>query len=88
MDTMVSLDKAGRLVLPKSVREALRVGPGDQFALHCENDHVSLSPIRARAGLQKEQGVWVFRSGKPVNTSIPDLLDQERDARIRELIGH
>ncbi len=88
MSTTVSIDKAGRLVLPKSIREALRIGPGDVLQIESEDDRIILSPVRIHPGLQKEQGVWVYCSGTPVSASIPDLIDQQRDQRIRELLGN
>jgi AbrB family looped-hinge helix DNA binding protein len=81
----VTLDKAGRLVLPKPIREALHIGPGDSLEIESTEDRIVLSPVRVRPGLQKERGVWVFRSGKPANVSIPNLIDQERDRRTRDL---
>ena len=88
MSTTISIDKAGRLVLPKSIREALRIAPGDLLEVESEDDRIILSPVRIHPGLQKEQGVWVYRSGTPVSASIPDLIDQQRDQRIRELLGN
>jgi AbrB family looped-hinge helix DNA binding protein len=84
VNATVTVDKAGRLVLPKPIREALRIGPGDSLEIESTEDRIVLSPVRVRPGLQKEQGVWVFRSGKPVDISLPDLIDQERDRRTRD----
>jgi AbrB family looped-hinge helix DNA binding protein len=81
----VTLDKAGRLVLPKPIREALRIGPGDSLEIENIEDRIVLSPVRVRPGLQKEHGVWVFRSGKSTDVSIPDLIDQERERRTKHL---
>jgi AbrB family looped-hinge helix DNA binding protein len=82
----VTLDKAGRLVVPKSIREALRIGPGDSLEIESADDRIVLSPVRLRPELQKEHGVWVYRSGKAANLSIPDLIDQDRGRRTRALL--
>jgi AbrB family looped-hinge helix DNA binding protein len=87
MNARVTIDKAGRVVLPKSIREGLRVGPGDTLEIESEDDRLIVSPVRIRPGLQKEQGIWVYRSGAPANISIPDLIDRQRDQRTRELLG-
>ena len=87
MNARITLDKAGRVVLPKSVRDALRVGPGDSLDIEGDNDRIVLSPVRVRPGLQKEHGVWVYRCGNPSNLSIPDLIDQQRGRRNRSLLG-
>ncbi len=87
MNGKVTLDQAGRLVLPKPVREALRVGPGDSFEITTEEDRVTLTPVRTYPGLHKERGIWVYRSGKPSKASIPDLIEESRRARSREILG-
>ena len=87
MNARITLDKAGRVVLPKSVRDALRVGPGDSLEIESGDERIVLSPVRVRPGLQKEHGVWVYRSGAPSNASIPDLIDNQRARRTREILG-
>jgi len=81
MTTKVSLDKAGRLVLPKTLREEMRLGAGDTLVLESEGERITLRPVRPRALLQKERGVWVYQ-GEPSNASIPDLIDLERAKRL------
>ena len=87
VNARATIDKAGRLVLPKSVRTALRLGPGDTLEVESEDDRIVLSPVRVRPGLVKERGVWVYRSGTPATDSIPDLIDEQRVQRTRELLG-
>jgi AbrB family looped-hinge helix DNA binding protein len=83
--TKISIDKAGRVVLPKSVREKMRVEPGDDLLVEAEGDRITLRPIRQEALLKKEYGIWVYQ-GEPTDASIPDLIDAEREKRIRELL--
>jgi AbrB family looped-hinge helix DNA binding protein len=87
MNARLTIDKAGRLVLPKAIREALRIGPGDTLEVESEDDRVILHPVRARPSLTKEQGVWVFRSGNPADVSIPDLIEQQRNQRTGDLLA-
>lgn len=87
MNTTVTLDQAGRMVLPRQIREALRIGPGDSIKVETEGDRVILSPIRTRAGIQKERGIWVYRSGTHSKASLPALIDEMRKAREREVLG-
>jgi AbrB family looped-hinge helix DNA binding protein len=65
MDTTVTLDNTGRIVIPKSVRDELHLDPGDRLVLESEGDKVTLRPVRATTPLQKEKGVWVYRTGRP-----------------------
>jgi AbrB family looped-hinge helix DNA binding protein len=82
--TKISIDKAGRVVLPKSLREKMRVEAGDDLLVEAEGDRITLRPVRQEALLKKEYGIWVYQ-GEPSDASIPDLIDAEREKRIREL---
>jgi len=44
----------------------LRLAPGDTLDLTVKDDEVTLRPRRGATPLQKERGVWVFRTGKPL----------------------
>jgi AbrB family looped-hinge helix DNA binding protein len=78
----VTLDRAGRLVLPKPIRDRLGLHPGDELLLENEGDRIVLRPVRHEALLKKELGVWVYQ-GELSDTSIPDLIDEEREKRLR-----
>ena len=82
----VTLDKAGRVVLPKRLRQQLHLAPGDTLELESEGERVTLRPVRPQALLRKEHGVWVYQ-GEPADVSIPDLVDREREKRVRETLG-
>ena len=83
MATKISIDKAGRVVLPKALREKMHVEAGDDFLVEAEGDRITLRPIRQEAPLKKELGVWVYQ-GESSNKSIPELIEAEREKRVRE----
>jgi AbrB family looped-hinge helix DNA binding protein len=87
MAVKLTLDKAGRLVIPKAVRRQLRLEPGDALALESQTDQLTLKPIRPAVGLKKEYGVWVYRSEQAQKFSASELVEQDRERRIRELMG-
>jgi len=83
----ITVDRAGRIVLPKSLRQTLRISPGDALQVESDEDHIILSPVRIQPGLQKERGVWVYRSGTKASSSVAELVEQQRERRTRELLG-
>jgi AbrB family looped-hinge helix DNA binding protein len=83
MPIKVSLDRAGRVVLPKLLREQMHLAPGDDLLVENEGDRITLRPIRAEALLKKEHGIWVYQ-GESSDLSIPKLIDEEREKRLRE----
>jgi len=83
MTTKITLDQAGRVLIPKTLRKALRLAPGDTLQLESHGDEIKLRPLRPKALLTKELGIWVYQ-GEPTDLSITDLIDQDRERRIRE----
>jgi AbrB family looped-hinge helix DNA binding protein len=84
VNTTVTLDKAGRVVIPKTLRDELRLEPGDTLALESEGENVTLRPVRARTPLRKERGIWVFRTGKKIPASVTDkVLAESRERHDR-----
>ena len=78
MSSKVTLDRAGRVVLPKSLRDEMQLSPGDTFDVTVKGDELTLRPRRSATPLQKERGVWVFRTGGP-------LAAAETDETLRDL---
>ncbi len=85
MTNKVSIDKAGRIVLPKPVRDRLRIDAGDTLNLESDGDKITLSPVRQEAHFKKEFGIWVYQGEGVKNDSIPDLIDKHREERLRDL---
>jgi len=83
-----TLDKAGRLVLPKPLRDALQLVPGDTFEIAVEGETVTMRPRRHAPPLEKERGVWVFRTGEPLTTEqARDVVHGIREHRARRNRG-
>lgn len=77
----ISMDAAGRIVIPKPIRERLGIGPGSTLELDELADHVELRP----AGRE----VWIDRTGdRPVARTAADaprLSTQDVRALTRQL---
>ena len=82
MNTTVTVDKAGRVVLPKPVRDELQLSAGDSLELENSEDQIVLRPVRGKAGMRKKMGIWVFDVGERVSAaSVNKLIDQMRRER-------
>ena len=79
MITKLTLDKAGRIVLPKAVRDHLRLLPGDALLLDSSSQKMTLRPVRKNAPLRKKCGVWVYSAGEPLAAFV--VQDTEEQIR-------
>jgi AbrB family looped-hinge helix DNA binding protein len=89
MTTRLTIDGAGRVVLPKPIRMALDLSPGDTLELESAGEKITLRPVRTTSPLTKEKGVWVFRTGQPLAASVADdVLNDIRQRRDRDNLGN
>jgi len=85
MNTTLTVDKAGRVVLPKPVRDELQLAAGDSLELESSEDRIVLRPVRGTAGLRKKQGIWVLDVDEPltveaVNRTIRDIRREREES--------
>jgi AbrB family looped-hinge helix DNA binding protein len=86
MTSHTTIDKAGRVVIPKTLREQFGIQAGDKLEMTGSGGVISVRPIRAKAPLRKEHGIWVYHTGQPAADALSQLIDREREKRIRDLL--
>jgi AbrB family looped-hinge helix DNA binding protein len=77
MSSRLTIDKAGRIVIPKPLRQELRLEPGDALEIETTGEQITLRPVRGTGPLFKEDGVWVFRTGQPLSAAATDEVIQQ-----------
>jgi AbrB family looped-hinge helix DNA binding protein len=88
MSIHLTIDKAGRVVIPKPLRDELHLEPGDSLEMERTGEEITLRPVRGTGPLTKEHGVWVFHSGEPLPASATDdVLQQIRRDRDATNLG-
>lgn len=88
MPAKLTLDKLGRIVLPKPVRDKLQLAAGDQLELESVDDRITLRPLRGTAQLRKKRGVWVFHCGEPLSAAtVQETVEQVRRERDEQNLG-
>ena len=83
MSDTVTIDRTGRLVLPKAIRDRFRLVGGSQIEVQIVGDHVELKPVtnHSEGELIEKNGILVIRS----NDSEFDATDAVKaDRRERE----
>jgi AbrB family looped-hinge helix DNA binding protein len=83
MITTVTIDKAGRVVIPKILRNELRLATGDTLAIEFDGEGVTLRPMRSASVMRKKRGIWVFHGDRKIGAAETDRALQnlrlERD---------
>lgn len=81
------IDDAGRIVLPKRVRERLQLRGGSELELEESADGVTLRPVRREPSMTRKNGFWVHCGKLPKDVNWESLVDESREERIRDLSG-
>jgi len=87
MATTVEIDKAGRIVVPKKFREALHIRAGDRFIVEERDDGIFLQPAYDEVRLVEKDGVLVMVGGAPATYDIVELINEDRERRMRYVSG-
>lgn len=88
MVATLKMDKAGRIVLPKPVRDELELKAGDSLELDSSEDQIVLRPVRRTPRMYKKRGVWVFDSGVPLPAgTVEKTVRAVRDERDSHNLG-
>lgn len=86
MQNAISMDKAGRLVLPKAVRERFNLSGGSKLQLVTVGDHIELTPVGESSAIELEEknGLLVIPpTGKLFDAA--EAINAERDDRAKGL---
>ncbi|OGW17714.1 MAG: hypothetical protein A2072_07655 [Nitrospirae bacterium GWC1_57_7] len=78
-----TLDKFGRLVVPKDIRDRLGLRPGDEIEIEEHGREVVLKPADDIVPLQMKDGVLVFTGAS--TGDIEGSVSAGRDEHIRRL---
>lgn len=79
------IDAAGRIVLPKPVRDRFRLRTGAQLELVLLGDHLRLTPVGLGPALAKVDGWWVHQGEPEAGAELEQAVDRHRRERIEDL---
>src|ERR1035437_1790986 len=87
MNATVEIDKAGRLVVPKKMRESLHLVPGTRLSLRLEGERLVVEPEGRRRGLYMDRGTLVYDAGPVPPSDVVEWIAEDREARMKHLTG-
>jgi AbrB family looped-hinge helix DNA binding protein len=88
MATIVEIDKAGRIVVPKKLRDALHLTPGTRLKVERNGESLVLEQDLPEPRMEIVDGLWVM-TGRPGLTaeSVTAMIDEQREQRMRYVAG-
>ena len=78
-----SLDRFGRIVIPKKIREDFNLKAGTPIRIEESEQAIILTPIHGEPNLRVKDGVLVF-SGSPLE-DLSHALAKHREERIKSI---
>lgn len=83
----VTIDKAGRLVVPKAIREEAGVTPGMHLRIRVRDGRIEIDPPYARVRTVRRHGLLIAEAIDPIPTlshkEVRRLIRGLRERRIR-----
>jgi AbrB family looped-hinge helix DNA binding protein len=80
------IDKSGRLVVPKPIRERLGLKPNSEFELVERADGVLLRPVEQRPSMLKVDGLWVHQGTAGPDAHWGQVVNDVREERINAVL--
>ena len=84
----VTIDGAGRIVVPKAVRERLGLHKDSRLELEETAEGMVLKPVEQESALVRDKYGWLVHTGRPIGKIDWDrLVENDREERMRKKGG-
>jgi AbrB family looped-hinge helix DNA binding protein len=83
----LKIDKAGRVILPKPVRDRFGLHAGSDLEIRETPEGIVLRPVHQRPSLIKKGVFWVYTGEIPPGYDILKAIDEDREERMRKAWG-
>lgn len=88
MNTIVEIDKAGRIIVPKKLRDELHLVPGTRLKVERSGDRLTLEQDFPDPKLEMIDGLWVLNGGpRPAGVDVNALIEEQRERRMAYVAG-
>ncbi|HUD21411.1 MAG TPA: AbrB/MazE/SpoVT family DNA-binding domain-containing protein [Acidobacteriaceae bacterium] len=87
MNAIAEIDKAGRVVVPKKLRDALHLVPGTRLSLRLDGERLLIEPESKPRGLYMDRGTLVYDAGPGPATDAVDEIAKARAARMQAILS-
>jgi len=84
----LTIDRAGRVVLPKPIRDRLGLRAGSTLEVVESPEGVTLKPANRRPPLARKGRFLVITAELPPGFDLLKAIDEEREERDRRILGY
>ena len=83
---IVTIDRAGCIVVPKSLRERFNLVAGAELEMEGVGDCLQLRRVDAEPALVRKKGTLVHHGGARTDLDVAAFIRAERDSRSRRVL--
>ena len=83
----VTIDRLGRIVVPKPLRDRYHLVPGSELELDPGVYGFYLKPSHGEPVLIRKQGVLIHHGTETVDIDITSFISEDRDRRIADIVA-
>jgi AbrB family looped-hinge helix DNA binding protein len=84
----VMIDKMGRVVVPKPLRDHFALEPGSELEITVDGDGIRLRPVGSGPVLEEKDGLLICTSELPPSAwDLGRFIDEQRNLRGKEVGG-
>jgi AbrB family looped-hinge helix DNA binding protein len=85
----ITIDRAGRIVVPKALRERFGLHPGTELEIEAVADGLRLRARDSAPAFIEKEGVLVHHAAGPaLQIDVAAFINRERDGRATSLAPH
>ena len=83
----VAIDKLGRVLVPKSIRDKFHLTAGTLLDLEADTNGVQFSLRLPQSTLVEKDGILVLQGGQKIDFDVTSLINDERERRNLAALG-
>jgi len=84
----IKIDSTGRIAIPKSLQKRFGLKPGTILELEERPESLGFLLAKRDGSPVRRNGMWVYDGKAPCNFRWDKMIDDMRDERIEEILGH
>ena len=81
----ITIDNAGRVVIPKEIRDRLNLFPGTELELALVEDEINLKASANIPALREKRGMLVFDGYSKSDIDVAEFINQQRNRQAGNL---